>query len=90
VLDVNVIGMARVSAAAPPSALRKAAASTSGHAAIVNMCSVAATAGLPQRALYSAGKGALLARTRAMADDQLREGVRVTCVNPGTADTPCV
>ncbi|MGV9570687.1 SDR family NAD(P)-dependent oxidoreductase, partial [Streptomyces nigra] len=29
------------------------------HAAIVNTCSVAATAGLPQRALYSASKGAV-------------------------------
>ncbi|WP_255950234.1 SDR family NAD(P)-dependent oxidoreductase [Streptomyces odontomachi] len=89
VLDVNVVGTARVSAAALP-ALRKAAAGPSGHAAIVNMCSIAATAGLPQRALYSASKGAVLALTRAMAADHLRDGIRVTCVNPGTADTPWV
>ncbi|RFC75065.1 SDR family oxidoreductase [Streptomyces sp. AcE210] len=89
VLDVNVVGPARVAAAALP-ALRKAAADGAGHAAIVNMCSIAATAGLPQRALYSASKGAVLALTRAMAADHLREGIRVTCVNPGTADTPWV
>ncbi|MFF4752145.1 SDR family NAD(P)-dependent oxidoreductase [Streptomyces sp. NPDC002514] len=89
VLDVNVVGMARVSAAALP-ALRRAAAGGSGHAAIVNMCSIAATAGLPQRALYSASKGAVLALTRAMAADHLHEGIRVTCVNPGTADTPWI
>jgi NAD(P)-dependent dehydrogenase (short-subunit alcohol dehydrogenase family) len=89
VLDVNVIGIARVTAAALP-ALRKAAAGGEGHAAVVNMCSIAATAGLPQRALYSASKGAVLALTRAMAADHVREGIRVTCVNPGTVDTPWV
>ncbi|TRV78271.1 SDR family oxidoreductase [Streptomyces sp. 130] len=89
VLDVNVVGIARVTAAALP-ALRAAAAGGAGHAAVVNMCSIAATAGLPQRALYSASKGAVLALTRAMAADHLREGIRVTCVNPGTADTPWV
>ncbi|CAM5631809.1 3-phenylpropionate-dihydrodiol/cinnamic acid-dihydrodiol dehydrogenase [Streptomyces canarius] len=89
VLDVNVIGIARVTTAALP-ALRKAAAGGAGHAAIVNMCSIAATAGLPRRALYSASKGAVLALTRAMAADHLREGIRVCCVNPGTVDTPWV
>jgi NAD(P)-dependent dehydrogenase (short-subunit alcohol dehydrogenase family) len=54
------------------------------------MCSVVATAGLAQRALYSASKGAVLALTRAMAADHLGEGVRVNCVSPGTADTPWV
>ncbi|MEV1022823.1 SDR family oxidoreductase [Streptomyces sp. NPDC050264] len=84
VLDVNVIGMVRVARAALP-ALRE-----SEHAAIVNTCSIAATAGLPQRALYSASKGAVYSLTLAMAADHLREGVRVNCVNPGTADTPWV
>jgi NAD(P)-dependent dehydrogenase (short-subunit alcohol dehydrogenase family) len=56
----------------------------------VNTCSIAATAGLPQRALYSASKGAVLSLTLAMAADHIREGVRVNCVNPGTADTPWV
>ena len=60
----------------------------SAHAAIVNTCSIAATAGLPQRALYSASKGAVLSLTLAMAADHVREGIRVNCVNPGTADTP--
>ena len=84
VFDINVIGMARVSRAALPW-LRQ-----SPSAAIVNTASIAATAGLPQRALYSASKGAVLALTRAMAADHLREGIRVNCVNPGTADTPWV
>ncbi|HWD63000.1 MAG TPA: SDR family oxidoreductase [Humibacter sp.] len=84
VLDVNVVGMARVSRAALPH-LR-----TSPSAAIVNTASVAATAGLPERALYSASKGAVLSLTRAMAADHLAEGIRVNAVSPGTADTPWV
>ncbi|MEU3252447.1 SDR family oxidoreductase [Streptomyces sp. NPDC006997] len=84
VLDVNVVGMVRVARAALPHLRRSA------HAAIVNTCSVAATAGLPQRALYSATKGAVLSLTLAMAADHVREGIRVNCVNPGTVDTPWV
>lgn len=84
VYDVNVVGLVRVTRAALPPLRRSA------HAAIVNTCSIAATAGLPERALYSATKGAVLALTRAMAADHLREGIRVNCVNPGTADTPWV
>ena len=84
VFDVNVMGMVRVTRAALPY-LRE-----SGHAAIVNTCSVAAVAGLPQRALYSATKGAVLSLTLAMAADHIHEGIRVNCVNPGTADTPWI
>ncbi|MEW1808074.1 SDR family oxidoreductase [Pseudarthrobacter sp. NPDC080039] len=84
VFDINVLGMVRVSRAALPYLRR------SSHAAIVNTCSVAATAGLPQRALYSATKGAVLSLTLAMAADHLQEGIRVNCVNPGTSDTPWI
>jgi NAD(P)-dependent dehydrogenase (short-subunit alcohol dehydrogenase family) len=84
VFDVNVLGIVRVSRASLPH-LRKSPA-----AAIVNTCSIAATAGLPQRALYSASKGAVLSLTLAMAADHVREGIRVNCVNPGTVDTPWV
>ena len=84
VLSINVTGIARMTAAALPH-LRGSA-----NAAIVNTCSVAATAGLPRRALYSASKGAVLALTRAMAIDHLADHIRVNCVNPGTADTPWV
>ncbi|MGP9642563.1 MULTISPECIES: SDR family NAD(P)-dependent oxidoreductase [unclassified Halomonas] len=82
--EINVAGMARVSRAALPH-LRKSAS-----ASITNMASIASNAGLPQRALYSATKGAVLALTRAMAADHVREGIRVNCVAPGTADTPWV
>jgi 2-keto-3-deoxy-L-fuconate dehydrogenase len=88
VLDVNVLGMVRVTRAALP--LLREAARARGQAAIVNTCSIAATAGLPQRALYSASKGAVYALTLAMAADHVAEHIRVNCVNPGTADTPWV
>jgi 2-keto-3-deoxy-L-fuconate dehydrogenase len=84
VLDVNVVGIARVTRAAMPH-LRE-----SPHAAIVNTCSVVATVGVPQRAVYAASKGAVAALTLAMAADHVADGVRVNAVTPGTADTPWV
>jgi 2-keto-3-deoxy-L-fuconate dehydrogenase len=88
VFDVNVLGIVRTTRAALP-ALR-AAAGRRGQAAIVNTCSIVATAGLAQRALYSASKGAVYSLTMAMAADHIAEHIRVTCVTPGTADTPWV
>jgi 2-keto-3-deoxy-L-fuconate dehydrogenase len=84
VLNINVVGTSRVSAAAMP-LLRK-----SKSPAIVNTCSIASTAGIPKRAVYSASKGAIMSLTLAMAADHVKEGIRVNCVNPGTADTPWV
>lgn len=81
VLDVNVVGAARVSAAALPH-LR-----ASEHAAIVNLCSIGALNGLPQRVLYNASKGAVLSMTYAMATDHVADGIRVNCVSPGTVHT---
>jgi NAD(P)-dependent dehydrogenase (short-subunit alcohol dehydrogenase family) len=84
VLSVNVVGIARMTRAALPSLLK------SSHAAIVNTCSVLANLGVPQRALYSASKGAVQALTLAMAADFVKQGIRVNGVTPGTADTPWV
>jgi len=84
VYDTNVVGTARISARALP-LLRK-----SKSASIGNICSIAATVGLPDRAVYSASKGAVLSLTKAMAADMIKDNVRVNCVNPGTADTPWV
>jgi NAD(P)-dependent dehydrogenase (short-subunit alcohol dehydrogenase family) len=88
VFEVNVFGMVRTSRAALPH-LRQAS-QRRGTAVIVNTCSVAAGAGLSQRALYSATKGAVYSLTLAMAADYVTDGIRVACVNPGTADTPLV
>ncbi|SDD56399.1 SDR family oxidoreductase [Glycomyces harbinensis] len=84
VLDVNVLGMVRLARACLPH-LRESSAP-----AIVNTSSIAATAGLVKRALYSASKGAVHSLTMAMAADHVAEGIRVNCVEPGTADTPWV
>ena len=62
----------------------------SGGGSIVNMSSVAALVGIPDRAVYSAAKGAILAITRAAAIDHVGEGVRVNCIAPGTVDTPWI
>ena len=83
-LNVNVVSVARVTAAALPHLRR------SPHAAVVNTSSIAATAGLPDRVLYSATKGAIYSMTLAMAADHVREGIRVNAVCPGTANTPWV
>jgi NAD(P)-dependent dehydrogenase (short-subunit alcohol dehydrogenase family) len=84
VLDVNVLGTARVSRAAWPYLARSASP------AIVNIGSIVGTAGLPKRAVYSASKGAVLALTRAMAADGLADGIRVNALSPGTVDTSWV
>jgi NAD(P)-dependent dehydrogenase (short-subunit alcohol dehydrogenase family) len=83
-MNVNVAGISRVTAAALP-LLRK-----SKQASVINTCSIAATVGLPKRAVYSASKGAVQSLTLAMAADHVYENIRVNCVNPGTADTPWV
>lgn len=82
--NVNVFGIVRVSRYSLPH-LRE-----SRHAAIVNICSVAADVGLAERAVYAATKGAVQSLTYQMAADYLAEGIRVNCVNPGTVDTPWV
>ncbi len=84
VFEVNVLGTVRVTRAALPHLRR------SEHAVIVNTGSIVAHAGVPDRAVYSASKGAIHALTAAMAADHVREGVRVCCVAPGTVDTPWV
>ena len=84
VLNINVVGMARTIAAAMPYLRRSPAG------AVVLTSSIAAWAGLPQRALYSASKGAVQALGLAIAADCLADGVRVNVVAPGTAATPWV
>lgn len=84
VFNINVFGVARVSKLAIP-LLRK-----SKSPAIVNTCSIAAVAGIPNRAIYAASKGAIRTLTFSMACDLLKDRIRVNCVNPGTADTPWV
>jgi meso-butanediol dehydrogenase/(S,S)-butanediol dehydrogenase/diacetyl reductase len=62
----------------------------SGGGSIINMSSVAALVGIPDRAAYSATKGGILALTRAAAIDHVEEGIRINCIAPGTVDTPWI
>jgi NAD(P)-dependent dehydrogenase (short-subunit alcohol dehydrogenase family) len=62
----------------------------SGGGSIINISSVAALVGIPDRAAYSATKGGILALTKAAAIDHVSEGVRVNCIAPGTVDTPWI
>lgn len=84
VLGVNVIGVANMSRAVLP-AMRSAR-----RGVVVNTCSVAASIGLVERAVYSASKGAVLALTKAMAADEIPWGIRVNCISPGTVQSPWV
>ena len=84
VFAVNLFGVVHASRAALPHLRR------SSTAAIVNVSSIAAVAGLPERAIYSAAKGGVQALSLAMAADLVRERIRVNCVSPGTAETPFV
>ena len=79
---VNVKGTFLVSRHAVE-AMRK-----SGGGVIVHVSSVVAQRGVPDRAAYSASKGAVLSLTRAMARDYLADNIRVNCVCPGTTLTP--
>jgi 2-keto-3-deoxy-L-fuconate dehydrogenase len=61
-----------------------------GGGTIVNVASVAGLVGLANRAAYCASKGAVIALTRALAIDHVRQGIRVNAVCPGTVDSPWV
>ena len=58
--------------------------------AIINITSIAALVGLPERAAYSAAKGGILSLTRAAAIDHVGDGIRINCIAPGTVDTPWI
>ncbi|MDO8185201.1 SDR family oxidoreductase [Conexibacter sp. JD483] len=84
VLAVSVRGTFLGIAAAVPALV------AGGGGAIVNVSSIAALVGIPDRAAYSAAKGAVLALTRAAAIDHVGAGVRVNCIVPGTVETPWI
>ncbi|SEF86643.1 SDR family NAD(P)-dependent oxidoreductase [Algoriphagus boritolerans] len=61
-----------------------------GGGSILNMCSVAATIGIPDRFAYSMTKGAVLSMTLSVARDYVQEGIRCNCLSPGRVHTPFV
>jgi meso-butanediol dehydrogenase/(S,S)-butanediol dehydrogenase/diacetyl reductase len=61
-----------------------------GGGVIVHVGSVAALKGHVNRSAYSASKGAVVALTKAMAADYVKDNIRVNCVCPGTTHTPAI
>ncbi|OFX23232.1 MAG: hypothetical protein A2V77_24105 [Anaeromyxobacter sp. RBG_16_69_14] len=81
IFDVNVVGLIEVTRHALP-LLREA------RGTIVNVASVAADQPFANMSVYSASKAAVLALTRAWAQELAAQGVRVNVVSPGPIETP--
>ncbi len=81
---VNVTGMFLCSQAALPKLIEQ------GGGSILNLCSVAATMGIPDRFAYSMTKGATLSMTLSIARDYVKQGIRCNCISPGRVHTPFV
>jgi NAD(P)-dependent dehydrogenase (short-subunit alcohol dehydrogenase family) len=61
-----------------------------GGGVVLNMASIAATAGLSDRFAYSMTKGAVLAMTLSVAKDYIARGIRCNCISPARVHTPFV
>ncbi len=57
---------------------------------IVNMASVVATVGIPDRFAYSTTKGAIAAMSMSVAKDYIRYNIRSNSISPGRVHTPFV
>lgn len=61
-----------------------------GGGVILNMASIAATAGLSDRFAYSMSKGAVLSMTLSVAKDYLKDKIRCNAISPARIHTPFV
>lgn len=84
VMNVNVKGVYNCLYAAIPQ-LRK-----SGGGGVVNMASIAALVGIPDRFVYSTAKGAIKAMTMSVAKDYIGENIRCNSISPARVHTPFV
>lgn len=83
-VQVNIKGIYNAVHAAIP-VMRKQKAGV-----ILNVASVAATVGIPDRFAYSMTKGAVVSMTLSVAKDFIKDGIRCNCVSPGRVHTPFV
>jgi NAD(P)-dependent dehydrogenase (short-subunit alcohol dehydrogenase family) len=83
VFRVNVKGVYLCAQAAVPVMLRQ------GGGVILNMASIAALIGVPDRFAYSMSKGAVVTMTRALAVDYMKR-IRCNCICPARVHTPFV
>jgi NAD(P)-dependent dehydrogenase (short-subunit alcohol dehydrogenase family) len=81
ILAVNLTGTFLVTREALPHLV-------SSRGAVVNVASLAGVRGWRYSAAYSASKGGVVALTRALAVEYAAAGIRVSCVCPGSIDTP--
>lgn len=82
--NVNIKGMFICTKAALPKLIQD------GGGSVLNMASVAATIGIPDRFAYSMTKGAALSMTLSIARDYVEQGIRCNCLSPGRVHTPFV
>ena len=61
-----------------------------GGGVILNVASIAATVGIPDRFAYSMSKGAVLTMTLSVAKDYINDNIRVNCISPARVHTPFV
>jgi len=61
-----------------------------GGGVILNIASIAGSAGLPDRFAYSTTKGAVIAMTYSVARDYLAHNIRCNCISPARVHTPFV
>jgi NAD(P)-dependent dehydrogenase (short-subunit alcohol dehydrogenase family) len=61
-----------------------------GGGVILNLCSIAAHVGLPDRFAYSMSKGAIFAITLSVAKDYIGDGIRCNSISPARVHTPFV
>lgn len=81
---VNVRGTFLCMQAALPALIAR------GGGCILNLASIAATAGLSDRFAYSMTKGAVVAMTLSVAKDYLAQGIRCNSISPARVHTPFV
>ncbi len=63
---------------------------SNGGGVILNLASIAATVGLPDRFAYSMSKGAVVSMTLSVAKDYLSDNIRCNSISPARVHTPFV